>query len=341
MSRPSVTIAGLTERLFGDEAFSDRDAAALELRKDFNAARGLVLSGAADFKTWLHNWLQEPARELRARLRATHPQLSWYLDGVEARLALKDFKNLTSKEDRRTALWAVFRWVTVIRNQDAAEVDLFFHQRLGEEEGDTDVIESEARKVFFSGKRLHPIFGMPEAHDLVHWAYRWFLRRHDLRSAYRIARSSPAWWTVLNLLLPRNLAAITLGVIALQFNDDGWRILERLQRPEMRWGYVVIAVLATMISLIYLVCEVSHKVTRKPQRRAFAVIAIAYPQAIVVSLLVYLAFGRGVAEGANAPGLRMGWDAPWDFLAFFPSVSILLGILFQTLWEDKNVTEPL
>lgn len=156
---------------------------------------------------------------------------------------------------------------------------------------------------------------------------------------------------LLQLLIPRLAACIMVGYFPLIVTDEIWLAVPQLVLYTSWWPppfSFVIGTLALFVSWVYLLIEVSNKVSNRALawRRTSVVFLIGLGWSLIIGLLVLdlvgLAF-KNRLESLHSllwvPGLF--GQIPVQVLLLYMPLALLLGIFLQIIWEEKPITEPL
>ncbi len=160
--------------------------------------------------------------------------------------------------------------------------------------------------------------------------------------------------TVLDLLLPRLLAAIGVGYLPLLLTAELWKIVYRFDATEpMSLGRILIIDLgALLLSFVYLRWfEVEKKLARTPNLarrkvvwRALWILVFGLVASLCVGIMILDVVGRGLArahfEGipSGVPGIFGEVHTPilWVFAPF----ALLIGVILQIFWEQTPISYP-
>jgi hypothetical protein len=159
------------------------------------------------------------------------------------------------------------------------------------------------------------------------------------------------WLDALDVLLPRVTGGILVGYFWLFMASETWYFALAVCQSEVlpRWLFWLIEWgIAVLVSGLYIYHEAHARIPHRPEaiRRSRTVLVLAVAEA--VSLGAFLAcFARSVGRHVLPPieYARLceippffGGDYPIGALITFAPLSVALGILLQTLWQEQPIT---
>ncbi len=284
--------------------------------------------------------LQETLDNLSDSVRSV-PHYDFVLDKVQARLALIKWNDSMPEEHKSNAFAYVVNWLNHFVQREKSRYDLLFSRLLSNDDNTCPAIEKEARSVFFEddGKGGLRSFFITHA-ELAEFGIEWFLKRYDFVSARRIYRSLSFKRKMLNywnFLMPRMMAATSIGLFALMGVAEGWLMVSAL---PLFWG-----ILFPLVCIIFFVfLRVGKKTYKYPKllfQRGSVVVTLFILQGILLSEVFYLLVGHEVMRYVlnQAPWLEIASNV--SLLIQFPLFGSALGILLQILWQEQDLTEKL
>ncbi len=148
----------------------------------------------------------------------------------------------------------------------------------------------------------------------------------------------PQFRLLFRVLLPRLLAGIFAGYVALIFTEDVWLAAEKLaDEPAM----IVLCFFAVVFSYLFLLNEIRNTLQNnyKILIRSVTVLLIGLIEASIIGLALCDLFSIGIGTGLGGlPGI-FGRVYP-NFILLTAPLSLMIGIFVQIIWDDKPISEP-
>jgi hypothetical protein len=164
------------------------------------------------------------------------------------------------------------------------------------------------------------------------------------------------WYNKLHRVLPRLFSGIMVGYIPLMSSEDLWKWLLTLPTAPA----IGVWLLALVFSYVYLRveargalsdCAISAPVKRDIAIRAGQVFLIGLAEAYLIGVMLceflgytaLRALGDQALQATGTQYVIKGWLGtlvPKVVLLYAP-LALFLGTLFQFIWEEKTVTQPL
>lgn len=165
--------------------------------------------------------------------------------------------------------------------------------------------------------------------------FRFLLRRYALREAFQLGWEMKDFFLLANVLLPRLLAAIVIGLLPF-LEQTIWSVV--LKMPYCYYyltsGFLVVISFLYMWYECYRVTEGSHQ--KSFRRASFVSVVCGF-----LPSFVFASIGINFMKDVYATKEMI---VNVDFLhpsLLFASAALFIGIFIQVLWEEKTIAEPL
>lgn len=229
-----------------------------------------------------------------------------------------------------------YDWLKVCLNQqNDPNIDFYFKYR-------NIVKEDEVKKILFDNQgNLRDLFKNKDWQIRLRKMRTWFLKRYDWWTSIKLYQSlkdkKRRWTEFLDLVFPRILCSILLGYSLIIFNSDLWVLPLRLNL------YPVLITIAFLI-LIYLIYECSKIIDG--EKNTFSIFKRVLP--IFILGVVFSFIFSSILYGINSCNFilfesfscKENIDSSLRIISFFTFVAFSIGIIVQTIWEEKTITEP-
>lgn len=240
--------------------------------------------------------------------------------------------------DKKEKEKAFYDWLKICINpQENIDYDFCFKKcKKNKEKQVTDILFKDYEKGV-----LRNIFKTPEWQIRLRKIRTWFLKRYDRKTAKKIHKNliEKSWLESLELAPLRLICSILIGFIPLIFDSETWTLPLKLN-----WLVIIPSVLIlTALVLIYFMYDCFIAIggeidTKNIIKRVFSTFLWGLIFSFIFSIIIYIILSRNFINFEKAIYKDF---IPLRIIALFAVVALFIGILVQTIWEEKAVTEPL
>jgi hypothetical protein len=254
----------------------------------------------------------------------------------------------SEEEKKQVEEIVLYDWLKVCINpQNDPNIDFYFkkNKKKAKEEEIKKILFLDYKKdislyrrvkeIFFEKGKLRDVFKENEWQIRLRKIRTWFLKRYDWGTAIKLHRSlaNKSKFESLDLVFPRLLCATLVGFTPLLFDSETWKLPLRLSLIEI--------ILTFLFSFIFIYIYLSYECLKVAGdeknisifRRVLPILLLGTIASFIFSFIFYGIYIFYVNSYFQWSSLKI--------ITFFASVALFIGVLIQTIWEEKTVTEPL